>query len=33
MKIWINFDFKQTSGGGNQFLSQLKDYFEKKNVY
>ena len=33
MKLWINFNFQETSGGGNQFLQQLKDYFIEKNKY
>lgn len=34
MKIHILFDFQAgASGGGNQFLKALKQYFEKKNTY
>ena len=33
MKLFINFDFQETSGGGNQFLQQLRDYFIQKNMY
>lgn len=33
IKIHIYFDFKEKSGGGNQFLKALKYFFESKGVY
>lgn len=33
IKIHILFDFREKSGGGNQFLKALKCFFESKGVY
>ena len=33
MNLYINFNFQENGGGGNQFLKQLRDYFIKKNMY